>query len=168
MKKQYQTVSQRSSCSCTCHESIWANWGYSATHLKSQHQMVMSGQTYAPTALPLRQKPIVPIAQEAGWVPALVWIQPQFLSCPAWSLGTKLCHWKMVFQTKTWTNIPLILPILKKYFILYREIKKLTPWCRNLLQTQTVKKNPCHGKQDHQIWSYTAELMRTIHNIPLK
>jgi len=36
--------------------------------------MVVSGQLHAPTVLSLRQKPVAPIAQVAGWVPELVWM----------------------------------------------------------------------------------------------
>jgi hypothetical protein len=36
--------------------------------------MVVSSQLHAPTALPLRQKPVAPIAQVVGWVPELVWM----------------------------------------------------------------------------------------------
>jgi hypothetical protein len=35
--------------------------------------MEVSGQFHAPTALPPREKPLVPTAQEAGWAPEPVW-----------------------------------------------------------------------------------------------
>jgi hypothetical protein len=37
--------------------------------------MAVSGQRHAPAALYLRKRPPVPIVQEAGWAPELVWTQ---------------------------------------------------------------------------------------------
>jgi hypothetical protein len=46
----------------------------------------MNGYLHAPTALPPRKESLVPIGQEAGWAPVLVWTQWQrnnFSPCQA-------------------------------------------------------------------------------------
>jgi hypothetical protein len=58
-------------------------------------QTERNGQLHTPTALPMREKPFQPDEQKAQRAPALaimLWrretsLDPQFLSCPAHSLG---------------------------------------------------------------------------------
>jgi hypothetical protein len=37
--------------------------------------MEVGGQLHSPTAFPARKEPPVPIGQEAGWTPELVWMR---------------------------------------------------------------------------------------------
>jgi hypothetical protein len=61
------------------HNTPWSRWGrggIAPTHSWLRHYMGVSGQRHAPAALyPQRKDPPVPIIQETGWAPELVWTQ---------------------------------------------------------------------------------------------
>jgi hypothetical protein len=57
-------------------EALGGRGGIAPTHSRPRHQMGVSGQRHAPTALlPPGKGPPVPIVQEAGWAPEPVWKQ---------------------------------------------------------------------------------------------
>jgi hypothetical protein len=57
-------------------EALGGRGGIAPTHSRPRHKMGVSGQRHAPAALlPLGKGPPVPIVQEAGWAPDLVWTQ---------------------------------------------------------------------------------------------
>jgi hypothetical protein len=57
-------------------EALGGKGGIAPTHSRPRHYMGVSGQHHAPAALlPLGKGPPVPIVQEAGWAPELVWTQ---------------------------------------------------------------------------------------------
>jgi hypothetical protein len=58
------------------HEDVLGEWMYSSTHSETRHWLEVSGQLHGPAALsPGKERPVVPIREEAGYAPELVWKQ---------------------------------------------------------------------------------------------
>jgi hypothetical protein len=51
------------------HEGVLREWRYSSTHFLPRHYMEVSGQFYAPAALPPGEETLVPTGKEGGWAP---------------------------------------------------------------------------------------------------